>query len=51
MIYLLILIILLLILIIRNIVIVPQAAAFVVERLGVYSTTWQAGIHVKLPFV
>ena len=51
MIYLLILIILLLILIIRNIVIVPQAAAFVVERLGVYSTTWQAGIHVKLPYV
>ena len=51
MIYLLILIILLLILIIRNIVIVPQSAAFVVERLGVYSTTWQAGIHVKLPFV
>lgn len=51
MIYVLILIILLLILIIRNIVIVPQAAAFVVERLGVYSTTWQAGIHVKLPFV
>ena len=49
--YLLILIILLLILIIRNIVIVPQAAAFVIERLGVYSTTWQAGIHIKIPFV
>ena len=34
-----------------NIVIVPQAAQFVVERLGVYSTTWNAGIHVKIPFI
>ena len=34
-----------------NIVVVPQAAQFVVERLGVYSSTWNAGIHVKIPFV
>ncbi len=43
--------ILVLILIASNIVIVPQAAEFVLERLGVYDTTWQAGIHVKVPFI
>lgn len=46
-----ILLVLVLILIAKNIIIVPQAAEFVIERLGVYSTTWQAGFHVKMPFV
>ena len=50
-IFAIILIILLLLLIARNVVIVPQAAEYVVERLGVYSTTWQAGFHVKVPFI
>lgn len=31
--------------------IVPQASAFVVERLGVYKTTWGAGLHFCLPFM
>lgn len=31
--------------------IVPQASAFVVERLGVYKTTWGAGLHFCLPFI
>ncbi len=48
---LIILVVLILILLATNIVIVPQAAEFVVERLGVYSDTWQAGIHVKIPFI
>ena len=39
------------ILLATNIVIVPQAAQFVVERLGVYSDTWNAGIHIKIPFI
>ncbi len=39
------------ILIISNIKIVPQATAYVVERLGTYSTTWQTGLHVKVPFI
>ena len=43
--------VLVLILLATNIVIVPQAAQFVVERLGVYSDTWNAGIHVKIPFI
>ncbi len=43
--------VLILVLVATNIVIVPQAAEYVVERLGVYSDTWGAGIHVKIPFV
>ena len=46
-----ILLVLVIILLATNIVIVPQAAEYVVERLGVYSTTWGAGIHVKIPFI
>lgn len=35
----------------RNIRIVPQARAYVVERLGAYLTTWETGIHFKIPFI
>lgn len=31
--------------------IIPQAKAFVIERLGAYHTTWHTGIHIMLPFV
>ena len=34
-----------------NIRIVPQAEAFVVERLGAYQQTWGVGLHVKVPFI
>jgi len=37
--------------IIRNIRIVQQAKAYVIEFLGAYKTTWNVGIHVKIPFV
>ncbi len=40
-----------LILFIRNIRVVPQAQAFVIERLGTYKTTWKTGIHAKVPFL
>lgn len=33
-----------------NIKVVPQSKAYVIERLGAYSTTWQTGFHVKVPF-
>ena len=36
---------------IRNIRVVPQAMAFVIERLGTYKSTWQTGIHAKMPFI
>ena len=31
--------------------IVPQAHAYVVERLGAYQATWKVGLHVMIPFV
>ena len=34
-----------------NIIIVPQASAFIVERLGAYQGTWETGLHFKLPFI
>ena len=36
---------------ISNIHIVPQARAFVIERLGGYHATWGTGIHFKIPFI
>ena len=38
-------------LIIANVKIVPQSKAYVIERLGTYSATWQTGIHIKIPFL
>jgi len=43
--------IVLLIIIVRNIRIVPQASAFVIERLGAYSKTWNVGLHIKMPLI
>jgi regulator of protease activity HflC (stomatin/prohibitin superfamily) len=40
-----------LLLILTNVRIVPQSRAYVIERLGAYCSTWNVGIHVKLPFV
>ena len=37
--------------IVTNFRIVPQASVFVVERMGVYYSTWTAGIHFKMPFL
>ena len=34
-----------------NVVIVPQASAFIVERLGAYQQTWETGLHLKIPFI
>ena len=38
-------------LVVPNVRIVPQAVAYVIERLGSYFVTWDNGLHVKLPFV
>lgn len=43
--------VLVVIIVIPNIKIVPQAKAYVIERLGSYYTTWQNGLHFKIPFV
>ncbi len=45
------LVVLALIIIIANIRIVPQANAYVVEKLGIYADTWGAGFHFKVPFI
>ncbi|MCD8006151.1 MAG: SPFH/Band 7/PHB domain protein [Oscillospiraceae bacterium] len=34
-----------------NIRIVPQTFAYVIERLGCYQSTWEVGLHVKIPFI
>ena len=46
-----ILIIDLILIIITNIKIVPQSKTFVIERLGSYKSTWQTGLHFKIPFI
>lgn len=38
-------------LLVSNIRIVPQARAYVVERLGAYYGTWQVGLHFKVPLI
>lgn len=45
------LILIVLILVISCFKIVPQASAFVVERLGAYKCTWSVGFHVKVPII
>lgn len=46
-----IILLIILIAIISNVKIVPQAHAYVVERLGAYHSTWGTGLHVKIPFI
>lgn len=45
------LIIALLALVFANIRVVPQSKAYVIERLGTYYSTWETGLHVKVPFI
>ena len=40
-----------LVLIVSNIRLVPQSYAYVIERLGAFSASWQVGLHVKIPFI
>ena len=44
-------IIILIIIVVSCIKIVPQATTFIVERLGAYKTTWDTGIHFKVPII
>ncbi|MCR5285488.1 MAG: SPFH/Band 7/PHB domain protein [Treponema sp.] len=45
------LLVILAILIVTNIRIVSQSQAVVIERLGGYHSTWNVGLHVKMPFI
>ena len=42
---------LILVLVVSNIQVVQQSRAYVIERLGAYSTTWGVGLHIKIPFI
>ena len=44
-------VVIVMIIIISNIRIVPQSHAIIIERLGTYVSTWQTGLHVKVPFI
>ncbi len=45
------LVVFVLVVIITNVRIVPQSRAFIIERLGGYLTTWDVGLHVKVPLI
>ena len=45
-----IIILIIIVILIKNIRVVQQARAYVIERLGAYSTTWSVGLHFKIPF-
>lgn len=48
---LVIILVILVVLFFTNVRIVPQAHAYVIERLGAYKTTWTTGLHLKVPFI
>lgn len=43
--------VLIVLIVISCVKIVPQANAYIVERLGAYQATWQVGLHFKVPFL
>ena len=43
--------ILVIVMLISNIRVVPQANAYVIERLGAFSATWSVGLHFKIPLL
>ncbi len=48
---LLVLLVIILVIVLPNVRIVPQQAVYVIERLGKYQASWEAGIHVKIPLL
>ena len=45
------LLVIVLIVLVNCIKIVPQAHAYVIERLGTYQATWSVGLHMKMPVI
>ena len=50
-IFMIIIILLILYIVTSCVRIVPQAQAYVIERLGAYNGTWSVGMHFKVPFI
>ena len=46
----LILLVIVILILVANVKVVPQAHAYVIERLGAYRTTWDTGLHFMVPF-
>ncbi|MBQ3077727.1 MAG: paraslipin [Clostridia bacterium] len=46
-----ILVVIVVLILISTVQIVPQARAYVVERLGAYQATWDVGVHFKVPVI
>ncbi|WP_416200936.1 MAG: FtsH protease regulator HflK [Thermocaproicibacter melissae] len=46
----LILLVIVILILVTNVKVVPQAHAYVVERLGAYRVTWDTGLHFLVPF-
>lgn len=49
--YFYVILILLIVLVAVNVRVVPQAQAYVVERLGAFYATWHVGVHFKMPLI
>ena len=47
--FLIVLVILFIVFLVLNVHVVPQAHCYIVERLGVYHATWNAGLHLLIP--
>ncbi len=47
----LVLLVILVVMLASSVKIVPQAYAYVVERLGAYQGTWSVGLHIKMPII
>ncbi|MDF2609493.1 MAG: band 7 protein [Lachnospiraceae bacterium] len=48
---LILLVVIILLVLVTSVRIVPQAQAYVVERLGGYQATWSVGLHIKVPVI
>ena len=49
--FIIILVIFMAIILLMNVRIVSQATVYVIERFGAYATTWETGLHVKIPLI
>lgn len=49
--FFIVLVVIAVVLIISCIHIVPQAHAYIIERLGAFHTVWDVGLHFKVPFI
>ena len=45
------LLVIVVILVVFGLRIVPQGHAYIIERLGKYAGTWEAGLHIMIPFI